>query len=215
MSWARHPTNQQAAPGFQWLEHFLLSAHPGSSTLSACLFPLRDCGSSAATTAHVTGTTAALHAAHQLGSSLSTPSLKSGTVQFLFHMHQCVQGNGTYPAPVLAYHRAMRLISLPYIFSLWKWRGGGMRGREKNYFQLSVWYMGSEENVDGGYKRPENMELWSKPLFLGELVAQNQSCGIPALDKSGQVDTTARTCRERSFFYQQMEINRCWNQLLS
>lgn len=70
--------------------------------------------------------------------------------------------------------------------------------------------MGLEENVDGGYACPENTALQSKTLFLWELVTQNQSCEIPALDISSEVDTTTRMCREINFtFYQQMEITRC------
>lgn len=53
---------------------------------------------------------------------------------------------------------------------------------------------------------PCNLKLF----FLWELVTQNQSCEIPALDISSEVDTTTRMCREINFtFYQQMEITRC------
>lgn len=58
----------------------------------------------------------------QIRSCLSATPLKSNTAQSLFHMHQCIQGNGSSFPLVLTYHRRTRLIALPLILCLQKGR---------------------------------------------------------------------------------------------
>lgn len=115
-----HLINQLAAPGAKCLEDFVLSVHSGFNSWSAWLFLSPPRQKLCHCHCLCWGQTAVPHRVQdcdlqplQIRSSLSATSLKSSTVQSLFHMHQCIRGNGSSLALVLIYHRRMRLISLP------------------------------------------------------------------------------------------------------